>query len=243
MYKFSGMLTIGLTLLTGLMLGAAFYAWWQKKTELAKRRIPRKWPLAVRPLVSQQEHLTWHWLVRSFFDHHVMLKMPVTRFTLPQDKEEGPHWFQLLNGVNCTFTVCTPEGHVVGCVDVPGPMGLSLSNQKLKHTLLSQCNIGYWVVDPEHLPSVSKIRIAFLGNQVAIKQDLERARRQGAFNESRANLHTALLRQRQQKNSDFVPLDATPGEASDSSGDSHLSSGWQENSFLTPLDSRSAGRR
>lgn len=242
MDKYSEWITIGLALLAGLILGAFFHAWWQQKTELAKRRIPRKWPLAVRPLVNSKERRTWRWLVRSFLDHHVLIKMPVTRFTMPQVKEQGQgqHWFHLLSGVYCTFTVCTAEGTVIGCVDVPGPMGLSLSNQTLKHTLLSQCNIRYWVVDPEHLPSVTEIRTAFLGDQAMMKRELERTRHQAAFNASRANLQAAVLRQRHHKSSDFAQLDATPSNNESDSYDSHLSTGWQQNSFVDPLDSRSA---
>lgn len=50
-----------------------------------------------------------------------MVKLPVTRFTMPQVREESQHWFQMLSGVYCTFTVCNVEGQVIGCVDVPGP--------------------------------------------------------------------------------------------------------------------------
>lgn len=169
--------------------------------------------------------------------------MPVTRFTTPQVREEGQHWFNLLSGVYCTFTVCTPEGSVVGCVDVPGPLGPSLSNQTLKYSLLTQCNIRYWVVDPEHLPSVTEIRTAFLGDQAMMKQDLERTRHEGAFDASRANLQAALLRRRNEKKTDLARLDSVLGNEPDSSYDSHLSTGWHQNSFITPLDSRLAELR
>jgi hypothetical protein len=167
----------------------------------------------------------------------------VTRYTMPQVKEQGQHWFNLLSGVYCTFTVCTSDGTVIGCVDVPGPVRLSLSNQTLKHTLLSQCNIRYWVVDPEHLPSVTKIRTAFLGDQAMMKQELERTRHEAEFNASRASLHAAVQRQRHQKNSDFAQLEASRRQDLDSSYDSHLSTGWQDNSFVAPLDSRLAELR
>ena len=145
---------IGLALLVGLAVGVLVHVWWVRRHASAKRRIPRLWPLTVRSLVNSKERRVWRWLVRAFLDHHVMVKMPVTRFTMPTQKDQGQHWFQLLSGVYCTFTICTAEGVVIGCVDVPGPLGLSLSNQTLKHTLLTQSRIGYWVVDPDHMPSV-----------------------------------------------------------------------------------------
>jgi len=232
-------------LLLGAAAGVWGYAAHQRRKEQAKRRIPRKWPLAVRALVNSREKLVWRWLMRVFVDHHVLVKLPVTRFTMPQVREEGPHWFQLLSGVYCTFTVCTPEGHVIGCVDVPGPRGLSLSNQTLKHTLLTQCNIRYWVVDPENLPHTTSIRAAFLGEQAVIQENLERMRSAAQFNQSRANLKAALSRQRHAHPSDFGRLDSVV--VTDAPGhealDSQLSTGWRHDSFVAPLDSRAGELR
>lgn len=73
MSKYSGWIMIGLALLAGLMLGAFFYAWWEEKNELAKRRIPKRWPLAARSIVTSKERRAWRWLARSFLDHHVFI--------------------------------------------------------------------------------------------------------------------------------------------------------------------------
>jgi hypothetical protein len=245
MDRYTGWLIVVMAMLASSVLGAFAYARWQQKKELAKRRIPRKWPLAVRALVNSRERRAWRWLVRAFLDHHVMIKLPVTRFTMPQVREQGQHWFQILSGVYCTFTVCTAEGSVIGCVDVPGPLGFSLSNQTLKHTLLSQCNIRYWVVDPDNLPSTTEIRAAFLGEQAVLKEELERVRTEAEFNETRANLKAALLRQRHHKTSDFARLDAalSSDPHSHEAYESQLSTSWQENSFVAPLDSRRAELR
>jgi len=207
----------GWMIVAGLMLASAAGGWFafaerHKRRELAKRRIPRKWPV----------------------------KVPVTRFTMPQVKEEGQHWFQILSGVYCTFTICTPEGNVIGCIDVPGLQGLSLSNQTLKHTLLSQCNIRYWVVDPENLPNTTSIRAAFLGEQAVIKEALDRVRTEEEFNQTRAALKAALSRQRNAHPSDFARLDAlfSGDPHSHEDYESQLSTGWKHDSFVAPLDSR-----
>lgn len=154
------------------VLGALGFRAHYKRQERAKRRIPRKWPLAVRSLVNSREKLVWRYLQRAFADHYIMVKAPVTRFTIPQVREESQHWFELLSAVYCTFTVCDAEGQVIGCVDVPGPQGLSLSNQTLKHTLLTQCSLRYWVIDAEQLPSVNSLRVAFLGENAALRDVL-----------------------------------------------------------------------
>jgi hypothetical protein len=234
-----------IAMLASSVLGAFVYAWWRQKKELAKRRIPRKWPLAVRSMVNSRERRAWRWLVRAFLDHHVMVKIPVTRFTMPQVREQGQHWFQILSGVYCTFTVCTVDGSVIGCVDVPSHQGFSLSNQTLKHTLLSQCNIRYWVIDPDKLPSTTEIRAAFLGEQAVRKEELDRVRTEAQFIETRDNLKAALLRNRHVQSSDFARLEAVL--SSDPHGhdayDSQLSTSWQHNSFVAPLDSRGAELR
>jgi hypothetical protein len=168
-----------------------------------------------------------------------MVKVPVTRFTFPRAEESSAHWFQLLSGVYCTFTICAADGHVVGCIDVPTRSGLSRSNQKLKLGLLSQCGIAYWVVPQGNLPSLEKMRQAFLG-------DAARGRGQGAsqVQEARQHLRAAIDRQRLRRQA----ADSQPQVHSRHEIDSSLlsdsgfhSSGWQQpNSFIAPLDSRPA---
>ena len=227
MDKYSLWVWIGLALLAGLTVGGLLHAWWVKRVAIAKRRIPRQWPLTVRSLVNSKERRVWRWLVRAFLDHHVMVKMPVTRFTMP--------------------TICTAEGVVIGCVDVPGPLGLSLSNQTLKHTLLTQSRIGYWVVDPDHMPSVSEIRSGFIADKEAMAADRERERYESQFNASRANLQATVTRRRTNKPALSNPGDSAFGNDSNFGSDSrpfdNSNSAWQHDSFSAPLDSRVAGLR
>ena len=223
----------------GIAIGAALVLWRQRLMEREQRRIPREWPLKMRPLVNSQERQVWIWLTKVMFDQNILIKLPVTRFTTPAMLNEAPHWYKILNGLYCTFTVCDTQGRVIGCVDVPGPQGLSMSNQTLKHSLLAQCGVRYWVVDPENLPHLAQIRTAFLGEH-AVKgvgrDDLEMR-----FRNVRENLQAAVTRQRSQtgeRSSGFARLDAEMEQAQDTP-ESRLSSGWDQNSFITPLDSRS----
>lgn len=59
------MIVAGLMAVSGA-LGAYAYAAHLKKKDLAKRRIPRKWPLTVRALVNSRERLVWRWMLRAF---------------------------------------------------------------------------------------------------------------------------------------------------------------------------------
>lgn len=221
----------------GIALGAGFVLWKNKTAQHKRRRIPREWPLKLRPLVNSSERRVWIWLAKSMFDHQILVKLPVTRFTTPSEGENAAHWYQLLNGVYCTFTVCAMDGRVVGCIDVQSPKGLSMSNQNLKHTLLTQCGVQYLVVEPTSLPHITKIRTAILGDQAITGSD------QGPlgsrFKDVSQNLHAAVTRQRQSKSNQFSRLDIDLGDTS-AYQESRMSSGWEQNSFVTPLDSRLA---
>ncbi len=219
----------------GLLLGAGLLFWRNVSFTRRTRRIPRQWPLKLRPFVNNREKRVWVWLSRVMFDHQVLVKLPVTRFTSPANQADADHWYELLNGIYCTFTVCDVEGNVIGCVDVPGPKGISLSNQTLKHTLLMQCGLHYWVVDPASLPQLAVIRTAFLGEEAMKSSHL--ANFKNRFNHVRDHLEAEALRQRDSKDSNFARLDAQLSNGSEFA-ESRMSSGWEQNSFVTPLDSR-----
>jgi hypothetical protein len=226
-----------LSFFAGMGLGAALFYWRNRHLQLQSRRIPPVWPLKTRPLVNTRERKVWLWLTKVMFDQHVLVKLPVTRFTAPAKPDEATHWYKLLNGVYCTFTVCGLDGKVVGCVDVPGVNGLSMSNQTLKHTLLEQCDIRYWVVDPANLPHLSQIRSAFLGEQAAqITSDRPLESR---FQDVRDHLHAVVTRRRQSKGVDATPSGLTPLDGTEFQ-ESRLASGWELNSFVSPLDSRTS---
>ncbi|MEO6015911.1 MAG: DUF2726 domain-containing protein [Polaromonas sp.] len=156
-------LALSVTAVVCLGLGAACRSVWERRTAKSRRRLPKRWQLEARPLLTQVEHEAWHWLKRAFFDHHVLVKVPVIRFMSPRSAEEGLRAYELLNGVYCTFTVCAADGTVIGGVDIPGPQGLKASNRDLKQKLFAECGIAYAVVRATNLPTLEAMRAAFLG--------------------------------------------------------------------------------
>lgn len=240
MDNFAGGLSIGLALLVCLLLGAFLHSWWARRRAHERRRIPRQWPLSPRVLANSKERQVWRWLSRAFFSHHVMIKLPVTRFTMPRDKRQGQHWYELLKGLYCTFTICRADGHVIGCVDVPGRFGLSEKNERLKRQLLRQCGIAYAVVEADSLPGLSEIRTEFLGEMAAMS--MEREHNDAAVSKARGHLREALARQRHTRNSDLAPLTPTPDTGSSAlhSDFTSFPESLQPDSFVSPLDSREA---
>lgn len=160
------LLMAGVALVVGAAVGAGAYAWWLHSQANAHMRMPSKWPLSTRVLMTNEEYEVFKWLCTTFHDHLLMVKLPVLRFTVPISKDKnggGARWQELLGSVYCTFTVCTNNGNVVGCVDVPGKRGLNKTNRELKESLLSDCRVSYTVLRSVKLPKPSAMRAAFLG--------------------------------------------------------------------------------
>ena len=222
--------------------GGWFYAWLVRRAVHIQHSILANWPLATRPLVNVEECQVLHWMCKTFPVHQVNVKIPVTRFTRPLGREQAENLYKLLNGVYCTFTICAPDGRVVGCADVMGVNGPASNNRQLKQALLAKCGIAYCVLRPMSLPAAAAIRSDFLGESVPVETaPLHKSRAEGnreleeaLLAQARLRLSMALNRQRHIRDSDLSPL--MPN--SDSVNGDNLLPGWQHNSFLVPLSSR-----
>lgn len=187
-------------LLTGLSLIAMLFVCfglWLLRGVPGKPPVPAHWPLHARVLVNEDELRAWHWLAETFDDHHVMIKIPVTRFTRPNARENDRSLYELLKNINCTFSVCAEDGHVIGCVDVPKPFGLSRRDRILKENLLAECGISYIVLDLDRLPSAVEIRNEFLGEMASSVRTLKRE--QAVVKTARINLKKTLAQQRRMR--------------------------------------------
>ena len=253
------LLTAFLGLLVGAALGAGAFFWWQRVQAKASMRLPSKWPLAARVLMTNEEHEVFKWLRTTFHDHLVMIKLPVLRFTVPVDKDKnggGARWQELLNGVYCTFTVCTLNGHVVGCVDVPSKRGLNKTNRDLKESLLSDCRIAYTLARSVKLPKASAMRAAFLGEiemDDRIEAEVTRAGSSSfhadldSFTKEKRQAAQAAALQELNNNDALKPIPRTKAAGFNPDGSGALGSGksgrsphkWDD-SFIQPDESRPA---
>ena len=238
----------GISVLIGALLGIFTYSWLLRRAARERRRIPKRWPLSARLVASSEERKVWRWLAGAFYDHSVMIKMPVTRFTLPRTKEHGAHWYEILSSVYCTFTVVGVDGRVIGCVDVPNVRRIARRNQILKETLLNQCGIAYLVIESSRLPSLQDIRSEFLGEMASMTREHDRD--EAAIRAASTSLRASLMHQRLTRTSDMAPLstsNSTTSRPRDSGNSSvmpsRFPSNWNENSFIMPLDSRKAELR
>ncbi len=200
----------GLSLLVGMALGALLWAWWLRRSKgSGKLHLPARWPLRARPIVNGNEQEVWRSLRDIFPDHAVVVKVPILRFTKlhetrnsnakrsakarADDRLQSEQWLEMLDGLYSTFTVCTLQGKVVGCVDVPGKLALTQASRELKEALLLDCGIAYTVVNAFNLPDASTMRELFLGEIPA--QTLEHQVTRGGDSEFHADLTAFTLQQ------------------------------------------------
>ena len=235
---------MALAFIAALGAGALGQALLMRRVARQRRRAPDAWPLAARAIINSEERKTWRWLELAFVDYSVMVKMPVTRFSIPNSKQEGAHWFELLSSLYCTFTVVRADGKVVGCVDLPSRSGGRNKSHRMKASVLKQCGIPYIVLQQGAQPTIEQIRFHFLGEGSAMPQSTRQA---AAIDAASSTLRTSISRNRQTRNdatSAKARQDLESVFATDSQYSSVPSSGftaeWQEDSFIMPLDSRTA---
>ena len=171
-----------LSLLAGMLSGAWLWGIWLGRRKAGSKLalpLPGLWPLRGRPILSSHEQEVWHSLRSVFHDHAVMVKIPILRFTQlrepPMPKSAGnaatqtdrrlksDQWLEMLGGLYATFTICTLDGKVAGCVDVPGKQEGSKASRELKEALLLDCGIVYIVTSAFNVPDASTLRELFLG--------------------------------------------------------------------------------
>ena len=218
-------------LLTALAVLCAAWLWRRRAAPAprAKRRVVQAVSVQPRAMLNRTELQVWRWLQQVFPDHRIMVKLPVTRFCMPRDPTAAEGLFAMLTGVYCTFTLTDDAGRAVGCVDVVGERRLSRGNRQLKQTLLSQCQVGYWVMAPDTMPEPWAIRAEFLGLD-ATDPGFAPSSESMQLQTARHNLVETLDRRRSDRRSQLAPLEGA--------GDAGFSNWGQPDSFPMPLDDR-----
>lgn len=224
--------------------GAATWAARSKREESQRLKAPSRWPLSPRAIINSEERRVWRWLELAFVDYSVMVKMPVTRFSMPNSRQEGVYWYQLLSSLYCSFTVVRADGQVMGCVDLPSHSGDKSKSQRMKASFLAQCGIPYVVMQGGVQPTLLQMRSKFLGEASAMPQSTQQA---AAINAASSHLRNSILRNRQTRptvpelqsahNPDKRVVHDSEFSGISSSG---FSTFGQEDSFIMPLDSRAS---
>jgi hypothetical protein len=155
---------VTLVILLVAVLGVG-WAYWFYRRELARKQsieteIPTQWEIRLRPLYSEVDRTVWLWLKQVFPEHEVLVKVPVIRF-LSGSSGDLKTMVQIKD-IYCSFTLCTPKGRVLGCIDIPGAQGIKASRRDLKKKLFSSFGLPYAVFGAHDLPTQEALRSLFL---------------------------------------------------------------------------------
>jgi hypothetical protein len=156
------MLTLPWIVVLATLAGAAIAsAAWLVAVRQPKKppSLPTDWALAARPVFSTDERRVYR-LLREALPHHIILsKLPLVRFSQPNDPAQVRYWYDLLGVIHVTFAVCSANGRVLAAIDLDTDRGNSRRVLQIKQSVLSSCRVRYLRCPVDHLPSVAELQL------------------------------------------------------------------------------------
>ena len=200
---------LGVALLA-FVLGYWIYRRGQARKQANETKFPDHWELRLRPLFSDVDRSVWLWLKQVFPEYEVLVKVPVVRFL--SGSSSDLETLVQIKDIYCTFTLCSPSGRVIGCIDVPGVKGLKASRRDFKKHFFSSMALTYAVLGADDLPTHEALREKFLNEGLPLAPSASKFEpslsSQGSEFPSQAetqpNTQTPVLAQQQTP----VPLDS-----------------------------------
>jgi hypothetical protein len=173
--------------LATLALGAGLLAWWWARSRTPRPPLPTEWNLTARPVFSTDERRVYRQL-REALPHHIVLsKLPLVRFSQPNDPEQVRYWYELLGAIHVTFAICSANGRVLAAIDLDTDRGNSRRVLQIKQAVLAACRVRYLRCPLDHLPSIPELQLlvpqsaaAARGPQAAPSSETARAPQSGA---------------------------------------------------------------
>ena len=121
--------------------------------------LPTEWSLSARPVFSTDERRVYK-LLREALPHHIVLsKLPLVRFSQPNDPNQVRFWYDLLGAVNVTFAVCSANGRVLAAIDLDTDRGNSRRILQIKQSVLGACRIRYLRCPVDNLPTAAELQL------------------------------------------------------------------------------------
>lgn len=159
-------LDVLLPAVVGLVVGGLGYRSWMEYRIRHVKKLTELIAPKLKPLFNELDQAAWCWLEQVFPEHKILLKIPVLRF-LSGGSVDLQSLVQL-KGLYCTFTVCSPHGRVVGCMDIVDAKTIQGSRRDLKKKLFQSFGLAYTVLEVDSLPSMQALRAAFLNESMPL---------------------------------------------------------------------------
>jgi hypothetical protein len=147
-----------LAALAGFALASGVWLWVARRP-VPPTPLPSEWGLTARPVFSTDERRVYR-LLREALPHHIVLsKLPLVRFSQPNDPAQVRYWFELLGSIHVTFAVCSANGRVLAAIDLDTDRGNSRRVLQIKQSVLGACRVRYLRCPVDHLPSVAELQL------------------------------------------------------------------------------------
>jgi hypothetical protein len=125
-----------------------------------RRRLPERWPLVPRPVLSAAEQQAFEQLQAAFSHELVLVKLPLVRFCQPLDTQRSRHWYELIGACYVTFAICSKEGRVLLALDLEYKTHRQMPSErteKIKSSVLAACKIRHVKFSAERLPTAQEL--------------------------------------------------------------------------------------
>ncbi len=144
----------------GLLLLALLGAWALRSRPRKLPPLPTDWALSGRPVFSTDERKVYRHLREALPHHIVLAKLPLIRFSQPNDPQQVRYWYELLGALHVTFAVCSANGRVLVAFDLDTERSAgSRRTQAIKENVLAACKVRYLRIPVDHLPSVPELQL------------------------------------------------------------------------------------
>jgi hypothetical protein len=149
-----------LALAATAVAGPTALLWFQRsRRRTTPQPLPTDWALGPRPVFNADERRVYRQL-REALPHHVVLsKLPLVRFSQPNDPQQVRYWYNLLGGLNVTFAVCSANGRVLAAIDLETERGTSRRAFQIKQAVLNACRVRYMRCPASHMPTVAELQL------------------------------------------------------------------------------------
>ena len=181
-----------------LVLTLVTWRWWKARVRKPVP-LPSEWTLSARPVFSADERRVYK-LVREALPHHVVLsKLPLVRFTQPNDPNEVRYWFDLLGSIHVAFAICSANGRVLAAIDLDNDNGNSRRVLQIKQSVLGACRVRYLRCPIDNLPSAAELQLLVPGAGASARGPQPAASPSRDLGEARDSLASAVATRRAQR--------------------------------------------
>lgn len=138
----------------------ALLGWWAWRGRTKKPEpLPAEWNLSARPVFSTDERRAYRHLREALPHHIVLAKLPLVRFSQPNDPQQVRYWYELLGAIHVTFAICSANGRVLVAIDLDDERATSRRAQQIKENVLAACQVRYRRFQIDRMPSVPELQL------------------------------------------------------------------------------------